>query len=70
MCYVNISLITDFDAGLEGQPDVEAVSVEEVIRVLHENNERVRRVIQLMVPRIVRERTCPCASALQYAVVS
>jgi 5'-methylthioadenosine phosphorylase len=70
MCYVNISLITDYDAGLEGQPNVEAVSVEEVVRVLNDNNDRVRRVIQEMIPRIARERTCPCASALQYAVVS
>ena len=70
LCYVNISLITDYDAGLEGQPNVEPVTVEEVIHVMHENNERVRRTIELMVPRIARERTCPCADALKFAVVS
>ncbi|HEX6493459.1 MAG TPA: S-methyl-5'-thioadenosine phosphorylase, partial [Candidatus Dormibacteraeota bacterium] len=41
MCYVNIALITDYDAGLEGEGGIEPVSVAEVIQVLNANNERV-----------------------------
>lgn len=71
LCYVNISLITDYDAGLEGVADIEPVTVDEVVRVMRRNNDRVRQVIHNLVPLIAtRERTCPCASALQYAVVS
>jgi 5'-methylthioadenosine phosphorylase len=70
MCYLNISLITDYDVGLEGQEDVEPVTVEGVIRVFNENNHRVKKVIQELIPRIPTERTCPCASTLQGAVVS
>jgi 5'-methylthioadenosine phosphorylase len=70
MCYVNIALITDYDAGLEGQPGIEPVSVAEVIQVLNANNERVRRLIELLVPRLTGLRTCPCAAALGTAVVS
>jgi 5'-methylthioadenosine phosphorylase len=67
MCYVNIALITDYDVGLEG---IEAVTVDEVVRVLHENNERVRRLIERLLPGLSEERTCDCARALEHAVIS
>ena len=70
MCYVNIALITDYDAGLDGQPGIRPVSVTDVIRVLNDNNERVRRLIEGLLPRVRAVRTCPCARALDHAVVS
>ena len=69
LCYVNISLITDYDSGLEGSPEVEPVSVAEVERFFMTNNERVRTLILTMVPRIPAERTCPCATAMAGAVI-
>jgi 5'-methylthioadenosine phosphorylase len=69
LCYVNISLITDYDAGLEGSPEVEPVTVAEVERFFLTNNERVRSLILAMVPRIPEERTCPCATAMTGAVI-
>lgn len=70
ICYANISLITDYDAGLEGEPGVEAVTVEGVLRVLNDNNHRVRQLIQRLVPSISPERACPCSRALEHAVIS
>jgi 5'-methylthioadenosine phosphorylase len=70
MCYVNIALITDYDVGLEGEPGIQPVSVTDIIQVLNANNEHVRRLIEVMVPRLARERTCPCSRALEFAVVS
>ncbi|HEX9439163.1 MAG TPA: S-methyl-5'-thioadenosine phosphorylase [Roseiflexaceae bacterium] len=67
MCYVNIALITDYDVGLEG---LEPVTVDEVVRVLHENNERVRRLIERLLPGLGPQRTCDCAHALDQAVIS
>ncbi|HET6319376.1 MAG TPA: S-methyl-5'-thioadenosine phosphorylase [Chloroflexota bacterium] len=67
MCYVNISLITDYDVGLD---DVEAVTVDEVVRVLHDNNARVRHLIERLLPGLSDERTCACAHALDQAVIS
>jgi 5'-methylthioadenosine phosphorylase len=69
LCYVNISLITDYDAGLEGSPGVTPVSVAEVERFFVSNNERVRTLILSMVPRIPDERACPCATAMRGAVI-
>jgi 5'-methylthioadenosine phosphorylase len=70
MCYVNIALITDYDAGLEGQPGIQPVSVAEVVQVMNDNNDRVRRLIENLVPRLGGPRTCECAVALANAVIS
>lgn len=64
MCYVNISLITDYDVGLEGEAGIKPVSHEEVIRVFQSNNERVKAALFEIVRAIPDERTCSCGSAL------
>src|SRR5918999_977679 len=58
MCYVNVSLITDYDVGVEGE--AAAVSHEEVLKVFKENNEKLRQLLFTMIPRIPKERSCPC----------
>ena len=70
LCYANISLITDFDVGLEGRTDVPTVTVDEVIKVFHANNDRLRNVLTRLIPTIPPERDCGCGQALQGAVVS
>jgi 5'-methylthioadenosine phosphorylase len=64
MCYTNISLITDYDVGLEGQAGIEPVSHAEVMKVFATNNERVKRAIFRIVETMPAERTCACGSAL------
>ncbi|MCK9221498.1 MAG: S-methyl-5'-thioadenosine phosphorylase [Limnochordia bacterium] len=64
MCYVNIALITDYDAGLAGNPDILPVSHEEVIRVFSENNDRLRNLIFKMIEKIPSDRACGCKDAL------
>ena len=70
LCYVNISLITDYDVGLEGMSDVAPVSVAEVEQVFARNNERVRELILRLIPRIAPgERDCPCPDAMRGAFI-
>jgi 5'-methylthioadenosine phosphorylase len=66
ICYVNISLITDYDVGLEGS-DIEPVSHEAVMKIFASNNERVKNAIFKIVEAIPAERTCGCGQALQGA---
>jgi 5'-methylthioadenosine phosphorylase len=61
MCYVNISLITDYDVGLDGAPPV---THESVLEVFAKNNELVKRAIVGLVSATPAERTCGCGSAL------
>jgi 5'-methylthioadenosine phosphorylase len=64
LCYANISLITDYDVGVEGVPPV---THEEVIRVFTENNEKLRGLLFSMIPNLPEERACECATALSGA---
>jgi 5'-methylthioadenosine phosphorylase len=64
MCYVNISLITDYDVGLEGVGGIEPVSHAEVMKVFATNNDRVKEGIFKIIETIPHERTCTCGSAL------
>lgn len=67
MCYINISLITDYDVGLEGQPGIEPVTHEGVIAVFNANNQKVKNVILALIERIPEKRECKCGSALSGA---
>jgi 5'-methylthioadenosine phosphorylase len=67
MCYVNISLITDYDVGLEGQPGIEPVTHEGVIQVFQANNQKVKDVILALIEEMPAKRECTCGSALQGA---
>ncbi|MFB3737859.1 MAG: S-methyl-5'-thioadenosine phosphorylase [Candidatus Velamenicoccus archaeovorus] len=64
LCYANISLITDYDVGVEGIPPV---THEEVIRVFEQNNARLRDLLFAVIPALPAERDCPCAHALEGA---
>ena len=67
MCYLNLSLVTDYDAGLEGSPEVAAVQAQDVMRVLAENVSKVRDLLAGLIPRIPEHRSCSCAEALAAA---
>ena len=64
LCYVNISLVTDYDVGLEGIPGVAPVTHAEVVRVFEENNAKLRELLLALLPTVPAERCCPCATAL------
>ena len=67
LCYANVALITDYDAGLEADPAVEAVSVAGVEAVFASNNARVRALILALVERLPAQRSCGCGSAMRGA---
>lgn len=64
MCYVNIALITDYDAGVDNS---DAVTNTDVTRVFSENLDRVKALLVDMIPQIPVERDCLCATALEFA---
>lgn len=67
MCYVNISLITDFDAGLDDDPSVEPVSHAAVLKVFNENIDKLKGVLYRLIESCPQEHTCGCGSALDGA---
>lgn len=65
MCYLNISLITDYDVGLEGIPDIPPVSHEEVVKVFTKNNDKLKDLLFSLVPKLPTVRGCSCHNALE-----
>jgi len=61
LCYANISLITDYDVGVEG---VQPVTHEEVVRVFTDNNAKLRDLLFSVIPALPAQRHCRCATAL------
>ncbi|MDQ2907944.1 MAG: S-methyl-5'-thioadenosine phosphorylase [Candidatus Eremiobacteraeota bacterium] len=64
MCYVNISLITDYDVGL---PGTQPVTHADVMAVFARNTERLKAAIGTIVEEIPNERTCDCGNTLRGA---
>jgi 5'-methylthioadenosine phosphorylase len=67
MCYLNLSLVTDYDAGLEAAPEVAAVQAHDVMRVLADNISRVRDLLATLIPMIPATPSCACQRSLEGA---
>lgn len=67
ICYGVIALSTDYDCWHDAHEDV---SVEAVLTIIRDNVSMAKSIIRQAVLRIREERTCPCVSALQFAIIS
>ena len=60
MCYVNISLVTDYDAGLVDNKEIKAVSSQDVVKVFNENNNKVKKLIFEIINSLPDKLNCQC----------
>lgn len=67
ICYGIIALSTDYDCWHDSHDDV---TVEAIIQIIHQNVAMAKNIIRHAVAEIRGERGCPCASAMQYAIIS
>lgn len=67
--YANVSLVTDYDVGLEGMPDVPPVLADTAFGVFRENLDRLRALLVRAVPKIGPQPDDICATALDSAIV-
>ena len=67
ICYTTIALVTDYDCW---HPDHDQVTVEMIIANLMQNAKTAQQVIADAVDRLPFDRTCECASALKYAIIT
>ena len=61
LCYTSIALVTDLDAGVEGD---QGVTQDEVFRVFAENTDRLRALLLDVVAALPVDPDCGCRSAL------
>jgi 5'-methylthioadenosine phosphorylase len=67
ICYSTIALVTDYDCW---HPEHDQVTVEMIIANLTQNARTAQQVIAGAVASLPYERTCECASALKYAIIT
>ena len=68
ICFLNISVVTDYDVGLVSEGSVEPVSHEMVIKIFNENIEKLKTLIVNIIKDIPEKREkCSCGEALKGA---
>ena len=67
ICYTTIALVTDYDCW---HPDHDSVTVEMIIGNLTQNAKTAQRIIAAAVEQLPFDRTCECATALKYALIT
>jgi 5'-methylthioadenosine phosphorylase len=70
LCYATVAMVTDFDCW---HPDHDAVTVDQVVKVLFANADRARSLVKAVIPALAAPRgACPagCDRALEYAIVT
>ena len=67
ICYSTIALVTDYDCW---HPDHDSVTVDIIIANLMQNARTAQHIIAKAVEGLPYERSCECASALKYALIT
>jgi 5'-methylthioadenosine phosphorylase len=67
ICYATIALVTDYDCW---HPEHDQVTVDMIVANLTENAKTAQQVIAGAVGSLPFERTCECATALKYALIT
>jgi 5'-methylthioadenosine phosphorylase len=71
ICYATVAMVTDYDSWREGH---DSVTIEEIVAVLHKNAGNAAKVVKAAVaalpPTASVARTCACASAAKYAILT
>jgi 5'-methylthioadenosine phosphorylase len=67
LCYTVLACATDYDVWNQEAADV---SVEAVVANLQHNVATSREILRRAIPRIPLDRECPCATALQDAIIT
>ena len=67
ICYSTLAMVTDYDCWHQTE---ESVSAELVMEIMQKNTLRAKQLIARAIPKIPTARSCRCAEALKYAIVT
>jgi 5'-methylthioadenosine phosphorylase len=67
ICYVTVAMVTDYDCW---HPEHDAVTVDQIVKTLHQNAANACRLVQRVVRDMPEERPCKCGSALKHAILT
>ena len=69
ICYLNISLVTDYDAGIYAKTKIEPVSIEQVLANFKNNNDKLKKLILEIIKNIPSKNSCECFEKSERAFV-
>ncbi len=64
ICYAPIAMVTDYDCWKEHN-----VTIEDIIKTMKQNEEKVKTLLIKTIESIPKERTCTCKNALKSALI-
>ena len=65
ICYMIIAQVTDFDCW---RPETESVTIDQILKVMHENSEKVKLILKEVIPNITYNE-CACKDAIKTALI-
>jgi len=69
ICYLNISLVTDYDAGIYAQDGTKPVSIEEVLNNFRNNTEKLKQFVFNVIRNMPDYRSCQCQKRAEQAKI-
>ncbi len=60
ICYLNISLVTDYDVGIYAHSKIKPVSVTEVLENFKKNTKKLKKLISAIIKNISEKKECGC----------
>ena len=69
ICYLNISLVTDYDAGIYAKGGAEPVSIEQVLENFKKNNDKLKTLISAIIENISQKGQCDCQKKSERAKI-
>jgi 5'-methylthioadenosine phosphorylase len=67
ICYATVAMVTDYDCW---HPGHDSVTVDQIVAVLHQNADNAAKVVRATVASLPKARTCACADAAKYAILT
>lgn len=68
LCYATLALATDYDCWHESEEDV---TVDAVLQIMSSNVDKAQKVVARVAENAAQmKRACPCATSLEYAIVT
>lgn len=70
ICYATVAMVTDYDCW---HPDHDAVTVEQIVKILVQNADQARALVKTVTPRLANDAhaaSCHCQTALEHALIT
>lgn len=69
ICYLNISLVTDYDVGIYAKSRAKPVSIDKVLKNFKKNTAKLKKFVSAIIKNIPENRSCGCKGKAESAFI-